>query len=498
MVARRGDLLSPGALASFTVAVALSAIFVDAAVGHGLTWENDPYWTYWVTKTFLIATIFGLGTAWFGVGVGRGAVITAVHTLVLTIYYWTLSPIGLPSHPVWLDLEHTWITGLPIHFGVIYLGYLLALWIFRRKQAGIRPLDDSGSLGFRALIFGVGVVMVAGGLASLALGEFPGATWFVVRILLTVAFLLVWWGVVGSDLQANLVGAVVLAFTWATYSQFVGPVGLPDTPLRILDAAPPPATVRWLDYTELWTISLPIYLIVMLAVFVFATRNRDIGRSHGLLAAGLVPLVLFATGLTVDPSQRGSSATFAASGDAFIGGDSGTGEITVRATNMGDRVSPLPPHDMISIQASVESGGESWEIEANQPMVDDPLGEETTWWGVGFGVDYVDGDEHLKADLVAFALGTLSENEAAVARGIPVKVIASHSDGYGLELVVGSDATPIPGAEQGTLEATWPEFSGEAPAGGHLARYIVGAIVLVVLLGLALASVRDRERVDGV
>jgi hypothetical protein len=36
MVARRGDLLSPGALASFTVAVALSAIFVDAAVGQSV------------------------------------------------------------------------------------------------------------------------------------------------------------------------------------------------------------------------------------------------------------------------------------------------------------------------------------------------------------------------------------------------------------------------------------------------------------------------------
>jgi hypothetical protein len=77
--------------------VALAAIFIDASVGDGLTWENDPYWTYWVTKTFLIATIFGLGTAWFGIGAGRGAIITAVHTIVLTVYYWTFSPIGLPS-----------------------------------------------------------------------------------------------------------------------------------------------------------------------------------------------------------------------------------------------------------------------------------------------------------------------------------------------------------------------------------------------------------------
>jgi hypothetical protein len=39
----REDRLAPSALALFTIAVGLSAIFVDAAVGHGLTWENDPY-----------------------------------------------------------------------------------------------------------------------------------------------------------------------------------------------------------------------------------------------------------------------------------------------------------------------------------------------------------------------------------------------------------------------------------------------------------------------
>src|SRR5215212_6113441 len=82
-----GDRLSAAGVAKFTAAVALAAIFVDAAVGHGLTWENDPYWTYWITKTFLIATIFGLGTAWVGLGVWQGAAISVVHTLVLTVYY---------------------------------------------------------------------------------------------------------------------------------------------------------------------------------------------------------------------------------------------------------------------------------------------------------------------------------------------------------------------------------------------------------------------------
>lgn len=66
-----------------------------------------------------------------------------VHTLVLAIYYWSFSPIGLPSSPEWLDLGHTWVTGVPVHFGVIYLGYLLALWLWRRRTEG--PGDDSAA-----------------------------------------------------------------------------------------------------------------------------------------------------------------------------------------------------------------------------------------------------------------------------------------------------------------------------------------------------------------
>ena len=122
----RGTAASPGkrelttrGVAKFTALVALLAILSDAAVGHALLWENDPYWTYWITKTFLIATVFGLGTAWLGTGVGRGAVISFAHTIILTVYYWTLSPIGLPSHPDWLDLEQTWITCVPVKFAVI-------------------------------------------------------------------------------------------------------------------------------------------------------------------------------------------------------------------------------------------------------------------------------------------------------------------------------------------------------------------------------------------
>ncbi|MDP9389623.1 MAG: hypothetical protein M3Q48_17335 [Actinomycetota bacterium] len=56
-VERTSDSRTLRDLAKFTGAVALLAILSDAAVGHALLWENDPYWTYWITKTFLIATV---------------------------------------------------------------------------------------------------------------------------------------------------------------------------------------------------------------------------------------------------------------------------------------------------------------------------------------------------------------------------------------------------------------------------------------------------------
>jgi hypothetical protein len=502
VVRARAERLSAGGVAKFTTAVALAAIFIDASIGHGLTWENDPYWTYWITKTFLIATIFGLGTAWFGVGVGRGAVITAVHTLVLTVYYWTFSPVGLPSTPTWLDLEHTWISGLPIHFGVIYTGYLLALWAWRRREAmgGTSAADaDSVPVGIRALLFGVGIVVVAGGVASVALGEFPGFTWFLVRLLITVVFLLVWWGLFGTDLVAGIAGGALLALIWATYSQFLGPVGLPDTPLRILNPAPPPAVVRWLDYRELWLISFPIYLVIMVLAMAIAARTfgEAARMRRPLAAAAAIATVLMTTGLTVSPAERGASAVFAADGSVAVeGAGSGTGNIRIAATDMGNRVSPLPPHDRLSIDATINAGGSTYDLVVRRPMVEDPTGQETTWWGVGFDVDYREsGGADVRADVVAFGLGDLSVDGTTVARGIPVEVIAAHDGGYGLDLEIGSGIVPIPDASPPQLRATWGAFTGSAPEGPSTARYIGGGIVLLALLGAGLYLARREGRV---
>ncbi len=493
-------------VAKFTAMVALLAIFADAAIGHGLLWENDPYWTYWVTKTFLIATVFGLGTAWVGMGVGRGAVITAVHTLVLTVYYWTFSPIGLPSHPSWLDLEHTWITGVPVHFGVIYAGYLLSLWLWRRRPVVVEDAT-AGREALVALIAGLAIVVLAGGVAAAVLDDFPGITWFLVRLLLAVPFLLVWWAMAGRDWVAAITGAVTLAFVWATYGHFLGPVGLPDEPLRILDQEPSPATVSWPDYRELWLTSLPIYLVamagVMLAAVPFLTPGRRT-RLAWLPAAAAVALLVvpLLAGLpATDPA--GDDAKLAASGSASVERGSwysddfsgGQAELRLRAEDRGARVTPLEPHDELTIAATIEHpDGKTYEIAVDRPLVDDPLGRHGTWWGVGLDV-WHHGESGIgtvelpavRSEVAVFGVGEVRADGELLVSGVPVHVMTGEDELPGrLELNVGDELTPVVGLPDEHLRVVWDDYSGGAETTPKWTRYAVGSAVLVAVLAMLL------------
>jgi hypothetical protein len=502
-VPRSESVRTTGELARFTALIALLAILSDAAVGHGLLWENDPYWTYWITKTFLIATVFGLGTAWLGIGVGRGALITLVHTLVLTVYYWTLSPIGLPSHPDWLDLEHTWVTGVPVHFAVIYLGYLAALWLWRR-----RPLE-SGAPRFdalAALVAGTAIVVIAGASASLAVGDFPGVTWFVVRLLIAVPFLILWWAAAGRDWPAAVGGAITLAFIWGAYGHFLSPSGLPDFPLRIISEEPPPAEVEWLDYRELWLISVPIYLVA--AAVVLAAAVPVMTRLRPALTPTAVAVIVVAAPMLVAipfVDAGGDDARLEVGGQAqvergewysddFAEADA---ELTVVAEDRGGRVTPLPPHDEVSVEARVTHlNGETYEIVARKPMVDDPLGRYGTWWGVGLdewhhGESGI-GTERLAAihsEVALFAVGEVRHDGEVIAAGVPVHVMTADEGLPGqLELSVGDEETPVVGLPDERLRVVWDDFSGGAQKDPTGARYIVGATVLAILLALALLA----------
>jgi hypothetical protein len=505
-------LLTTAETARFTSMVALLAIFSDAALGHGLTWENDPYWTYWVTKTFLIATIFGLGTAWFGIGLGRGAVITAVHTIVLTIYYWTFSPVGLPSSPEWLDFEHTWITGVPIHFAVIFLGYVAALWLWLRRPVALAEDVESRSTGLAALVVGLVIVLAAGLVAALAVGTFPGVTWFPVRLLLTIPFLLWWWAWAGRDPVAALVGAVVLALVWATYGHFLGPAGLPDTPLRIFETSPPPATVEFLDYRQLWLISLPIYLVVMGIVLLIDSVRFGPARWRwrpAAAAAALPAVLLLVAAGGEGLGREGASATLRASGPVQTtsgdqAGGGGSADIRVTAEDMGGRVTPLPPHDRLTIKASIESPDGTIGVTVRRAMVEHPLGEHTTWRGVGLDVEHHGNSgigtsslPPITSELAAFGVGEVSLDGDVVA-GVPVHLMTAESGlpgGARLGLELGPEGFPeASGLPGGRLSVFWEEYSADIEQPSTW-RYVLGGFVtLVMLLGAVWLTRREQRR----
>ena len=72
--------------------------------------------------------------------------------------------------------------------------------------------------------------MVAGGLSAFVWGEFQGFTWYLVRALVTVPFIMLWWGLVGRDKAAAVAGGVVLSAIWAHTVSFSDLLDCPTVP----------------------------------------------------------------------------------------------------------------------------------------------------------------------------------------------------------------------------------------------------------------------------
>ena len=511
------EALSVSDLLTFTALASLLAIFVDAAIGHAMLWGNDPYWTYWVTDTLLMATVFGLGTAWFGIGLVRGAVITAVHITLLTTYYWSLSPIGLPAHPEWLDLEHTWVTGLPVHFAVYYLGYVLAFWLWQQRSLADtvqpeRPFPSPARLATMALAVSMAVVIVVGALQTLFLGDFPGITWFVVRIAVACPFMIAWWVIAGTDRTAAVGGGIMMGFLLTTYSHFLGPNGLPNPSFRLLAENPPPAVVHWLSYRQEFLVVLPVTVAVSIVGYLIASRGsrsqiREWGRWGAMAAlASLIALLGLGIVTAVYTGQEANSATVSSKGPGGLEQSAGNqGELTpssatlhMSVENRNTHRTPLPPHDRVAIDAVVPgANGITYHIEATEPMVADPQGRFTTWSGVGFDVWHhgrsgigVATLPPTNSNVAVYALGKVSADGKLIAAGVPVHVMTTSRDGAKLELHVGDLKFPLPTVPNGYLRVVWPDYEGGYDKTSVYARYAWGSGVLMVMLGLGLAAAR--------
>jgi hypothetical protein len=519
---------SVGDLVKFASVAAVIAMLADAVVGHALLWHNDPYWTYWVTDTLLLATVFGVGTALLGAGIARGAVLTAAQVLILTTYYWSLSPVGLPADAEWLDLQHTWVTGPPVHFGVYYLGYLVALWLWRRRRALARRtaptrIDDVelhlqvAVAALFALATAAGIVLSAGLLQSLVLQEFPGVTWFVMRTVILVPFTLGWWALAGHDRSAAVGGGLLAAALLLAYGHYLGPIGLPDTDLRVIAQDPPPSDVHWLTYREEFLVMAPGVVLLSVVAFCVASRAQGNRRwtpvsSTAKVAVATGLAVILAAGLLAARSIEAADRTVTVSGEgqahATLRSTQGEDPIAVnadlvmRVTQGNTTRSPHPPHDLVHLDATViHPDGSRYALSADRPLVSEPGGRFTTWGGVDFdawhhGRSGIGGDAGgpVRSEVAVFAVGTLRVDGAVAATGVPIHAVTV--DGGGVELHLGDREAPVV-HHDAPLRVVWDQRRGTSPEGPERARNLLGSVVLLALLIAAFGAARSQGRETG-
>lgn len=503
--------LSPRETAKFAILVGLCAIFIDAAIAHGLFWENDPYWTYWITKSFLIATVFAIGTAFLGIGIVQGLIITVVHTAILEIYYEWLSPIGLPQEPEWLDDNHLWVTGVPAHYLAILTGYLMALWIWwravpARPAAGASgPQAGAGAVAVSSLVTTV-IVLVLSGIVTHAvlLGTFPGITYFVQRLLVGFVFVLLWSTYVGMGGAGWVVGALMLSLVWTSYGLYLGPTGLPEE-------------VRYLGYRQLWMRAFPGDFLAALVGFFAAGRMLARVDRRGL-AAVLAAVSLI--GLVPDEARAkpaGLHASASASGQAHrvIGPDPVNlassqpveGSIAIRAIEGGNRWSHVQNQDAVHLVAEFMAPDGRYRVVADKPMPRHPLGKYTTWNGValqhqmhgetGIGTPNL---PLMTPDISIYGWGKLYRNGQLIASMTPVHAMVTTKGAMtGVMLEVDTEEKGLDGVAGGFLTVHWPKVASlSMPSDAKRQREWIG---WAGLIGLALLffflSRGESRRKDG-
>lgn len=468
----RRDRLAARDTAKFGILTALAAIFIDAVIAHGLFWENDPYWTYWITKSFLIATVFIFGTAFLGIGIVQGMILTAVHTAILEIYYEWLAPIGLPQQPQWLDDNHLWVTGVPVHYLAILIGYLMALWIWRRAApaAPREPAENrdtratAAALAVSSLVAAVVVVLLSGIITNgLLMAEFPGITYFVQHLLIGFVFLYVWSAYVGMAGAGWPVGALMLALVWACYAIYLGPVGLPQE-------------VHYLTHHQIWTRAFPGDLVAVLTGL-FVTIRVLPRLSPRVAAYTLLPFALIAVPDRSEAKPRGLHAAASASGPAhrvlgpnpvdLTSAQPVSGSIDIRVVEGGGRWSAVQAKDWVELAADFAAPDGRYRVLVDKVMPSHPLGKYTTWNGVSLNHE-MHGETGIgtsklplmKPDISLYGWGKVWRNGELIAPMAPVHaMVTSKGAMTGVMLEVDTEEKTLAGIPDGYITVHWPNVS---------------------------------------
>ncbi|HYC94792.1 MAG TPA: hypothetical protein VEB39_03745 [Sphingomicrobium sp.] len=453
--------------AKFGLLVGLSGIFIDAVIAHGLFWENDPYWTYWITKSFLIATVFIAGTAFFGIGIVQGLALTVVHTAILEIYYEFLSPIGLPQEPQWLDDNHLYATGIPAHYLAILAGYFIALWIWRRaaRRTDDRAVDQQASPAALAIssLVATAIILLLSGIVThaLLLGQFPGITYFVQHLLIGFVFVYLWSAYVGMGGAGWIVGALMLSLVWTCYGIYLGPTGLPEK-------------VVYLTHHQHWSRVFPGDFVSALAGLFIAVRliPRLTPRLAVNAAVPLLALLLVPDGAEAKP--RGLHAGASASGPAHrVTGPNpvdlasvqpANGSIRIRVVEGGNRWSHVQARDWVELVADFTAADGRYRVVVDRPMPRHPLGSYTTWNGVALNHE-MHGETGIgtaklplmNPDISLYGWGKVWRNGRLISPMAPVHaMVSSKGPMPGIMLEVDTEERLLAGIPGGYLTVHWP------------------------------------------
>lgn len=355
---------------------------------------------------------------------------------------------------------------------------------------------------------------VAGGVQWLVLGDAPGLQWFVARLIIATFFTLIWSTFAGRDRAAAVGGAIALAFVLLTYTHFLGPVGLPDTDLRLIGPDSPPTTAHWLSYTEEWLMVFPVTLAVALVAFMAVFRWHQRGwsplrLSRGEIAGAAVAVLAVLAVATIAGFSGGPDnheAVVVAQGDAAVDvgtlleGDFVPAEGTMRFTaqDRNPRMTPLPPHDDVELVATLDHpDGRTYRVTAAVPLVNDPRGRFTTWGGVGFDKWHHGRSEvgtstipATRSEVAVYALGDVYADDELLATDVSVHAMTVPD--AGVELHVGDQESTVAGIPGGQLRVIWPDRDGQSPESHQRSHNALGGVVLLTLGALAMAALRNR------
>jgi hypothetical protein len=465
------DRLSIRHTAKFGILVGLSAIFMDAAIAHGLFWENDPYWTYWITKTFLISTVFIAGTAFFGIGIVQGVVLTALHTAILEIYYEFLAPIGLPQEPQWLDDNHLYLTGIPVHYLAILCGYFIAVWIWRRanRTADGRDADNfaatPAAVAVSSLIAAVLIVVLSGIITNgILLGEFPGITYFVQHLLIAFVFLYLWSAYVGMAGGGWVVCAMMLSLTWACYAIYLGPTGLPQK-------------IVYLTNHQIWSKAFPgDFAAALLGLFITIRLLPRLTPKAGTSIAAVLAFLLLRPD-AAEAKPRGLHAHAKASGQAhrvtgsspvdFNSAQPAAGSIAISVIEGGNRWSHVQGKDWVGLTADFSGSDGRYRVVVDKAMPRHPLGLYTTWNGVALNHE-MHGETGIgtaklplmKPEISLYGWGKVWRNGELVATMAPVHaMVSTKAPMPGIMLEVDTEQKSLRDVPDGYLTVHWPSVS---------------------------------------